>query len=119
MCPALGRPRGPANPHLLGDFGAPAPWPSALIVGLDRTAFLNASDFRCGDALKLSDDRGEVGDATRQPIDANDASASPFRMKSSSVRSSARPCVDDPLRFSLRMTVQPAAFSAASWMSIA
>jgi hypothetical protein len=39
-------------------------------------------------------------------------STSPLRMKSSTVRNSSRPAVVVPLRFSARMTSQPAALNA-------
>jgi hypothetical protein len=43
-------------------------------------------------------------------------STSPFRKKSIKVRSSSRPAVEVPLRFSDRITSQPAALNAASWI---
>jgi hypothetical protein len=42
-------------------------------------------------------------------------STSPLRRNSRTVRNSSRPAVLAPLRFSARMTSQPAAFSAARW----
>jgi hypothetical protein len=66
--------------------------------------------------FERADDVLQIADRAREAMNASDISTSPLLIKSSTARSSARPCVLVPLCFSARMTSQPAARRAASWI---